>query len=83
MEKYSDGYDPKRKEHGSHDNPIVKILAFIMQFGFGILIGAICIIVLPAIIIWLVGCIIFKKEPTLRLTNWKKNKPLKDTSNGE
>lgn len=74
MEKYSDDYNPE--EVKNKDNIFIKIITYILQIGFGILIGCISICILPFLIMWFVICIILRKEPSLRLKNYTKNKPL-------
>ena len=74
MEKYSDDYNPE--EVKNEDNIFIKIITYILQIGFGILIGCISICILPFLIMWFVICIILRKEPSLRLKNYTKNKPL-------
>lgn len=74
MEKYSDDYNPE--EVKNEDNIFIKIITYILQIGFGILVGCISICILPFLIMWFVICIILHKEPSLRLKNYTKNKPL-------
>lgn len=75
MEKYSDDYNPNEIKL-DNENLFIKIITYILQIGFGILIGCISICVLPILILWFIGCIILKKEPNLRLKSYQKNKPL-------
>ena len=67
MEKYSDDYNPE--EVKNKDNIFIKIITYILQIGFGILIGCISICILPFLIMWFVICIILRKEPSLILKN--------------
>ena len=71
MEKYSDDYNPD--ESGIKTNWFIKIIQFILQLGFGILVGAICIVILPLMILYLIYCMVFNKTVSLNLGK-KKNK---------
>ena len=83
MEKYSDNYNPE--EIKNENNIFIKIITYILQIGFGILVGCISICILPIVILWLVICIILHREPSIRIKNNNKNKPLEinKTNNGQ
>lgn len=74
MEKYADNGSSEK----NNENIIVKIIGYFLQVCFGILIFCISIIILPIILIWLVGCIILRKEPTLNVNKFI-NKKSKET----
>lgn len=62
------------KYNGSSDNVskkniIVRILEKILTFCFGIFVGLLFIIMAVPIVIYVLICIIFGKQPTLRIKN--------------
>lgn len=66
-EKYGDGNDETRKA-----NPLVKIFEFIMQIAFGILCGAIIIVMIVPMLIYIIFCLMFGKEASFRIKNLNK-----------
>ena len=75
MEKYSDDYNPEKRN--IKENIFIKILTYILQIGFGILIGCVSIAILPVLMLWFIGCLIIGKRPSIRLKNNKMNNTLK------
>ena len=71
MEGYSDNIS-----EDENLNIVEKILQNIMQIGFGIIIGAILIVIMVPFLLYLIICIMFKKEPSFRIINFNKNKIL-------
>lgn len=61
-EKYGDGSINETKS-----NPFIKMLEIIAQLGFGILCGAIIIVMIVPILIYVILCIMFGKQATFKL----------------
>ena len=61
-EKYGDGNDETRKA-----NPLVKIFEFIMQIAFGILCGAIIIVMIVPMLIYVILCIMFGRDANFKI----------------
>ena len=60
-------YNDKQKT-----NPLMKILEFIMQIAFGILCGAIIIVMIVPMLIYIIFCIMFGREAKFKLKNLNK-----------
>ena len=67
-EKYGDG----GKDITWKNNPITKIIQFIAQFAFGIICGAIIIVMIVPMIIYVILCIMFGKEAKFRIRDLNK-----------
>ncbi len=71
-EKYGDEGTITEKEV----NPLLKIpqniLRFVLQFAFGLLCGAIIIVMLIPMLIYIILCMMFGKQPTIKLKNINK-----------
>ncbi len=67
-EKYGDG----GKDNTWKNNPITKIIQFIAQFGFGIICGAIIIVMIVPMIIYVILCIMLGKEAKFRIRDLNK-----------
>ena len=65
--KYGDGGKVDRKT-----NPFVKILQFILQIAFGILCGAIIIVLAIPMLAYIIFCMMFGKQPSFRIKNLNK-----------
>lgn len=65
--KYGDGGDNKQKT-----NPLMKILEFIMQIAFGILCGAIIIVMIVPMLIYIIFCLMFGKQANFRIKDVNK-----------
>jgi hypothetical protein len=61
-EKYGDGGKDINKI-----NPFLKILHFIMQILFGILCGAIIIVMIVPMLVYVIFCLMFGKQATFRI----------------
>lgn len=64
MGKYAD----EDSSNGPDYNIFIRIIGYFLQICFGILVFCISIIILPIILIWFVGCIILRKNPTLDIS---------------
>ena len=63
-EKYGDGIDkPKRT------NPISKIIQFFAQMIIGLICGAIIIVMIVPMLIYVIICIMFGRQPKIRIKN--------------
>ena len=62
--KYGDGKKVDKKT-----NPFMKILQFIMQIAFGILCGAIIIVMIVPMLVYIIICIMFGKQPSFKIKN--------------
>lgn len=67
-EKYGDG----GKDNTWKNNPITKIIQFIAQFAFGIICGAIIIVMIVPMLIYVIFCIMFGKEAKFRIRGLNK-----------
>lgn len=66
-EKYGDGDNTEVKL-----NPLLRILQFILQIGFGILCGAIIIVMIVPMLIYVIFCMMFGKQPGFRIIDFNK-----------
>ena len=66
-QKYGDGNDGDKKV-----SPLAKILDFMMQIVFGILCGAIIIVMVIPMLIYIVFCLMFGKDASFRIRNLDK-----------
>lgn len=49
-----------------------KIIQAILQFGFGIIAGAVVIVAVVPLLVYIIGCLLIGKQPFVRLINIKK-----------
>lgn len=66
-EKYGDGDNGSIKK-----NPLIKITEFILQIAFGILCGAIIIVMIVPMLIYVILCIMFGKQANFRIKDINK-----------
>lgn len=66
--KYGDGNNEKNETF------LLKILNFILQIAFGILCGAIIIVMGVFVLFYVVGCIIIGRQPSFKIKNIEKFK---------
>lgn len=66
--KYGDG----NNNDGEKLNPILRIIQFIAQLCFGVICGAIIIVLIIPILIYIILCMMFGKDANIRLINPKK-----------
>lgn len=59
-------------EENKKTNPLMKILEFIMQIGFGILCGAIIIVMIVPMLIYIIFCLMFGKQANIRIKDVNK-----------
>ena len=67
-QKYGDG----GKSENTKVNPLLKILEIIMQIGFGIICGAIIIVMIVPMLIYIIFCIMFGKQANFRIKDVNK-----------
>lgn len=67
--KYGDGGNSEENEKL---NPILRVIQFIAQIFFGLLCGAIVIVLIVPMIIYIILCLMFGREAKVRLINPKK-----------
>lgn len=63
FEKYSDDNNEVQEE----SNIIMKILHFVFQMCFGVFVGVLFIIVTIPLLIYIIGCMMLGKQPTVML----------------
>ena len=68
FEKYSDDTIEKEED----ENPFSKVLRFLGQFCFGIVAGAVILITVIPLLIYIIGCLLIGKQPFVKLINIKK-----------
>ena len=66
-EKYGDGSQEVEKR-----NPFMKIMEFVMQIAFGIFCGAIIIVMIVPMLIYVIFCIMFGKDASFRIKDFTK-----------
>ena len=66
-EKYGDGSQEVGKR-----NPFMKIMEFVMQIAFGIFCGAIIIVMIVPMLIYVIFCIMFGKDASFRIKDFTK-----------
>ena len=67
LEKYADDIEEEHK-----NNIFEYIIQFIFKMAFGLLIGLILIVIVIPFLLYLIVCLMFKKEPSFRIINFKK-----------
>ena len=67
LEKYADSV-----EYEQENNIFENIIQFILQMAFGLFIGIILIVIMIPFLLYLIFCLMFKKEPSFRIINFKK-----------
>ena len=66
-EKYGDGGKDSEKL-----NPLFKVIQFIAQIAFGILCGAIIIVMIVPMLIYIILCMMFGREAKFRIIDFNK-----------
>ena len=68
FEKYADGKIVLEDNSTWHS----KVFQAILQFGFGIVAGAVVIITVVPLLVYVIGCLLIGKQPFVKLINIKK-----------
>jgi hypothetical protein len=68
FEKYADG----KIELEDNETLLGKIFQMILQFCFGIVAGAVIIIAVIPLLVYIIGCLLIGKQPFVKLFNIKK-----------
>lgn len=70
FKKVADNRDEIEEEEKNIDqNVVIKIASFISQMAFGIIAAFVFIIVVIPLVLYITGCIIIGKDPTVKIIN--------------